>query len=162
MNYPTPEELRALANEPREDVPEDIRDGVRELYLAAADGLEQHGFYVSPTGAIFLITEAKALEVELRGITDAAEHPEVPGWRCYFEGKIRVNEAGTDLDPVIAVEATENVYGTHKAAVLDGAHAMKQAGLDVRKPTKAQKRQPVYILPSYIGVATDRQGKVIA
>jgi hypothetical protein len=158
MKYPTPESLRERANESLDDVPADIRDGVRDLYRAAADALERHGFYVSPTGALFLVTEAKALEVELRGITQAAEN-EVPGWRKYFEGKVFPN--GTDLCPVTAIEATENVYATHRAAVLDSAHAMRKAGLDVRKPTKAMKRQRMYILPSYIGIATDRQGKVI-
>jgi hypothetical protein len=161
MNYPTPESLRELANESLDHVPADIRDGVRPLYLAAADALEQSGFYVTPERGLFLITEKKALEVELRGITQAAEKPEVPGWRTYFEGKVRVNDAGTDLDPVMAMESTENNYHTHKAAVADGVHAMKKAGLKSRRPTKAQRQQPVYILPSYIGVATDRYGRVI-
>jgi hypothetical protein len=51
-------------------VPADIREAVRETYHVAADALEQRGFYAGPQ--LFLITEAKALEVELRGIADAA------------------------------------------------------------------------------------------
>jgi hypothetical protein len=162
VNYPTPESLRELAKESMDDVPAEIRDDVRALYLAAADAFEQRGFYVTPGRGLFLISEAKALAIETRGITDAGTLPVVPGWRCYFEGKVRVNDAGTDLEPILAVEATETKYGTHKAAVIDGAHAMKQAGLKVKRTTKAQKQQPVYILPSYIGVATDWNGKVIA
>jgi len=161
VSYPTPELMREMANESLDRVPADIRDSVRALYLAAADALEQRGFYVTPERGLFLITEAKALEVELRGIEQAAEKPEIPGWRTYFEGKVRVNDAGTDLDPVMAIESTENNYGTHKAAVADGLHAMRKAGLKSRRPTRAQRQQPVYILPSYIGVATDRYGKVI-
>jgi hypothetical protein len=151
VNYPTPELMREMAN--------DVPDEERTICLAAADALEQRGFYATPQ--MFLITEAKALEVELRGLAHAAEHV-VPGWRCYFEGKVRVNEAGTDLDPITAVESTENVYATHKAAVADSMHAMKQARLTPQRLTRTQKRQPVYILPSYLGVATDRHGKVIS
>ena len=158
MNYPTPELLREMANESMDHVPADIREGVRDTYRLAADALEQRGFYATPR--LFLITEAKALEVELRGIS-AADKERVPGWRLYFEGKVRVNDAGTDLEPVLAIESTENRYATHKAAVIDSAHAMKRAGLETMRPTKAQKRQPVYILPSYFGVATDRDGNVI-
>jgi hypothetical protein len=158
MSYPTPELLREIANESMEQTPADIRDEVRALYLAAADALERRGFYATPS--MFLITEEKVLEVETRGIADAVEHPEVPGWRVYFEGKVRVNDDG-DLDPVLAVEATRNQYGTHAAAVTDSLHAMKQAGVKTRRTTKAEKQLPVYILPSYIGVSTDRYGKVI-
>jgi hypothetical protein len=158
MSYPTPESLRKMANESMDHVPADIRERVREAYRLAADALEQRGFYTAPP--LFLITEAKALEVELRGIRDADED-QVPGWRVYFEGKVRVNDAGTDLEPVLAMQSTENRYGTHKAAVIDCTHAIKRAGLQMMRPTKAQKQQPVYILPSYLGVATDRYGNVI-
>lgn len=158
MNYPTPELLREMANESMDDVPTDIREEVCETYRVAADALEQRGFYATPR--LFLITEAKALEVELRGISDADEE-QVPGWRVYFEGKVRVNDAGTDLEPVLAMESTENTYAAHKAAVIDADHAMKRAGFKTKRPTKAQKQQPVYILPSYFGVASDRYGNVI-
>ena len=151
MNYPTPELLREIAKGMQADV--------RETCLVAADHLEQRGFYAS--GRLLLVTEAKALEVELRGIEHAAEKPEIPGWRCYFEGKVRVNDAGTDLEPVTAMESTANTYATHRAAVTDGVAMMKRAGLKAKRTTKAQRQQPVYILPSYLGVATDRYGNVI-
>jgi hypothetical protein len=153
VSYPTPEMLREMANE--EGQPADVQ----ALLLTAADALEQRGFYA--TAHMFLITEDKALEVETRGIISAGTHPEVPGWRCFYEGKVRMNDDGTDLDTITAFEATENQYGTHEAAVLDAMHAMRQAGVTVRRTTKKQKKQPVYILPSYIGVATDKAGEVI-
>ncbi len=159
MNYPTPELLREMASESMNHVPADIREAVRETYHVAADALEQRGFYAGPQ--LFLITEAKALEVELRGIADAAWANQVPGWRCFFEGKVRVNDDGTDLEPVLATESTQNMYATHKAAVIDSVHAMRRAGVKVQRTTKAQRQQPVYILPSYLGVATDRYGNVI-
>jgi hypothetical protein len=158
MNYPTPELLREMANESMDHVPADVREGVRATYRVAADALEQRGFYA--TARLFLITEAKALEVETRGITDASKD-EVSGWRLFFEGKVTMNNAGTDLEPVLAMESTQNAYATHRAAVIDGDHAMKRAGLKTKRPTKAQRQQSVYILPSYLGVATDRYGNVI-
>lgn len=159
MNYPTPELLREMANEPMDQASTDVSDETRTVFLSAADALEQRGFYATST--LFLITEAKALKIELRGITNADKHPEVPGWRCYYEGKVRVNDGGTDLEPVLAIVSTENTYASHKAAVVDSAHAMKRAGLKTRRPTKKQRQEPVYILPSYLGVATDRYGNVI-
>jgi len=185
MNYPTPELLREMANtSPDEEQ--------RAICLAAADGLEQRGFFATPH--IFVIAESKALEMELKGITDAAKE-QVPGWRTYFEGKVHVNADGTDLVPVMAMESTENNYATHRAAVIDAAHARPRrpmsaddiarakaqlpAGVRLTRRqekelaltggvtfTTEQKRQmqrtrPVYILPSYVGVATDRYGNVI-
>jgi hypothetical protein len=95
---------------------------MRELFLRAAEGLEQRGFFATPR--LFLITEAKALEVELRGITNAAaKDDQVPGWRTFFEGKVHVNADGTDLVPVMAMESTQNQYASHEAAVIDAAHA---------------------------------------
>jgi hypothetical protein len=46
--------------------------------------------------------------------------------------------------------------------VTDSLHLMRRAGVKVKRPTKAQRRAPVYILPSYVGVATDKYGKVIS
>jgi hypothetical protein len=185
VSYPTPELLREMAS----TAPDEEQ---RAICLAAADGLEQRGFYA--TAHLFIITESKALEMELKGITGAAED-QVPGWRVFFEGKVHVNGDGTDLVPVMAMESTENSYVTHRAAVIDAAHAWTKRPLsaeDVAKTkaqlpasvrltrrqekelaltggvtlTKEQKRQmqrtrPVYILPSYVGVATDRYGNVI-
>jgi hypothetical protein len=155
MWYPTPEFLRSMAEE------EGVSDDVRAFALAAADALAQRGFYA--TADLLLITAEKALSVETRAIAEAAQHPPVPGWRFFFEGKVYVNEGGTDLAAVLVVESTENRYGTCVAAVAASVHAMKQAGLEVRRLTRAQKKaaQPMYILPSYIGVATDQAGKVI-
>jgi hypothetical protein len=150
MNYPTPELLREMASESMDHVPADIREGVRETYRGAADALEQRGFYAGPQ--LFLVTEAKALEVELRGIANAAKVNQVPGWRCFFEGKVRVNDDGIDLVPVLAMESTQNVYATHKAAVIDSVHTMRRAGVKAQRATKEQRQQPVYILPSYLGV----------
>jgi hypothetical protein len=194
MTYPTPEQLREIATEPMDQVPADEREGVRELYRAAADALEHQGFYMSPVMKLFLITEAKALEIETRGIVAADEENATPGWRVYFEGKVHVNADGTDLVPVMAMASTENNYATHRAAVIDAAHARPKRALSAEgiarakaqlgavrlskrqekelaltggvTLTKEQKRQmqrtaPVFILPSYLGVATDRNGNVI-
>jgi hypothetical protein len=90
--------------------------------------------------------------------------------------------------------STENNYATHRAAVIDAAHARPKRPLNAEgiarvkarlggvrlskrqekelaltggvTLTKEQKRRiqktsPVYIRPSYLGVATDRYGKVI-
>ena len=96
MNYPTPELLREVANDQSGDIPDNVRQEMRDYFLAAAEDLEQRGFHATPTR--FLITEAKALEMELRGITDAAnKDDQVPGWRTFFEGKVHVNHDGTDL-----------------------------------------------------------------
>lgn len=195
MNYPTPELLREMANDQSGDIPDNVRQEMHDYFLAAAEDLEQRGFHATPTR--FLITEAKTLEMELRGITDAAnKDDQVPGWRPFFEGKVHVNHDGTDLVPVLAMESTQNVYASHDVAVLDAAAArpskpltdeeyvkgLAQVPATVRLTkrqrrefrqtggitfTKEQKRQmqktnPVFILPSYIGVATDRNGKVIS
>jgi hypothetical protein len=192
MKYPTPDLLREMANDQTGDIPGNVREEMRELFLRAAEGLEQRGFFATPR--LFVITEAKALEVELRGITNAAaKDDQVPGWRTFFEGKVHVNADGTDLVPVMAMESTQNRYASHDAAVIDAAHArpkkpltdeeyekgLAQASVKLTKRqrqefrqtgsvtlTKEQKRQmqkmsPVFILPSYLGVATDRDGKVI-
>jgi hypothetical protein len=192
MKYPTPDLLREMANDQTGDIPGNVREEMRELFLRAAEGLEQRGFFATPR--LFLITEAKALEVELRGITNAAaKDDQVPGWRTFFEGKVHVNADGTDLVPVMAMESTQNQYASHEAAVIDAAHArarkpltdeeyekgLAQVSVKLTKRqrqefrqtgsvtlTKEQKRQmqrtsPVFILPSYLGVATDRAGNVI-
>src|SRR5262249_12741187 len=95
---------------------------------------------------------------------------------------------------VLAMESTENNYATHRAAVIEAAHAQPKRALSAEEVakakaqlggvrlsrrqekelaltgsvtiTQAQKRQmrkthPVFILPAYVGVATDRYGKVI-
>jgi hypothetical protein len=192
MKYPTPDLLREMANDQTGDIPGNVREEMRELFLRAAEGLEQRGFFATPR--LFVITEAKALEVELRGITNAAaKDDQVPGWRTFFEGKVHVNADGTDLVPVMAMESTQNRYASHEAAVIDAAHArpkrpltdeeyekgLAQVSVKLTKRqrqefrqtgsvtlTKEQKRQmqkmsPVFILPSYLGVATDRDGNVI-
>src|SRR5262249_17375444 len=146
-----PELLREIANESMDDVPADIREGVRETYRLAADALEQRGFYATPR--LFLITEAKAVEVELRGISDA-DKEQGPGWRTSFEGKVHANADGTDLVPVLAMESTENTYRTHQAAVIDAAHARPKRPLNAEEMAKAKAQVGVRL--------TKRQEKELA
>jgi hypothetical protein len=139
--YPTPELLREMADDQSGDVPDNVRQEMREFFLLAAEGLERDGFFA--TANHFLITEAKALEVELRGITDAAAKEEqVPGWRTFFEGKVHVNADGTDLVPVLAMESTQNVYASHDAAVLDAAAARPSKPLTDEEYVKGLAQVP--------------------
>jgi hypothetical protein len=122
MTWPTPALMRKLAHGPGQS------PDVRDIHPAIADNLERQGWHeLSPdaSGAI-LVTEAKWREIEADAAQSLAEEPEIPGWKCYFEGKVFVHLG--KLVPIIAMEPTGREFATKQESVAAALVAIQATG----------------------------------